>query len=1311
MGIVDAVYASDSLSTSGSFPRLAPSFSQTSLRAQEIPPVLPAKPTSLAGTASASTLSLMTDEETEGGHGKPATSKPNSKRYNTLRKVTPPAIAMAFSKSQHKPSGLSVAEEPHDDSVDPLDEPGNLNGQRKKSIWRLNLGKDDHLSISNETAMPTTKSKVSMSIRGRKSEPQVSRPTIRRIYDTPSGNASSSNIGGGNPADSTLGDSSSTSGHDRSFTAMQSASSHSLPRDEAGLDSPASVSVGGPGTPQTPSEDVPAHLKKLVRRCNAIRELVETERNYASDLVVVRDIYLARAKALAGISVVSPLQTPLSGQTTPSLSPAIVGTPTSAPPHASNYMTVKGTPPSLRSRTVSHKASTEMPLASPAALPSSNASLTGTSSGPSNRSSTYTTSSHTSSDLSFHWPPNGSSLPGTPPVGQVNSVHKGNGIPSGSPAPSLQQHKGTIAKIQTSGSGTPSALLGEGPLSVSDIRLVFAHLESCCSLAHDMTSVLQAAMGSLARERGLSTGKTTSDLDTNDDRMGQAFLTLMQRIEGVYMAYCSRHEASMQRLQVLITTSPKAASFLKECTEIARRHTTAWDLGSLLIKPVQRVLKYPLLLRQILSMTDIGHPDHSHLIDALGQIQSVADKINQVKRRRDLVDTIIAGRDREAKGMASSPLSTTQAKSKKKSGSLPRASNMTGEILLDDAALDHALKDYGDVLRRFEALHSRVAMFGRQCGAWSHALRESYYAQLQIMRRLRRIYGLRILDDEAGSSLARPAPAGPEDAIVSAYMDVLKTIINRSWRQMDSEIRTAILPMTTKVENMFDAPRSVIGKRDEREGDYARCRGLLRQAGGSSKGLDRKTLESANGFVALQAQLIDEVPVFLQGVQVLLDVGVQAFARLQAAHLDEVRILTLEFWTEKAGHAEEVGMVGVDDEDLLNVGPTLRHINPVRAFWESHRAFSQWSDSLAIARRESDVSVMATVGIDDVSDSELNDPIPKAASSAMLASMPSSSAAEGMGIFTSPFEQKAGSSGKKAASSASSTGHSSGPAFLPVPGGRRPSGGVAGLMRTISGTFSRENTPSPGAENVPPLPNDAVSTVRLHRSPVGESGQPEVVPTSATMTISALPPSLPSLVFREDGSQGGVFIQNSPIAFLDTADNVNNKEPYGASPSVQPADERQQQELPKSGDLGRLPPPADGESTRSNSFVSAESERSRLLRNGSVDMGSGMQTTTDSSGNLSVPQSTSSTQNPQRHKMKALYQCVATLDSTHDEHTSDDQHLDWPFVRYVRGDTFRVLSKDGKTIPGQTLLFGRLDRTGEMGWVEKAHFEGEDCDG
>ncbi|KAH0622399.1 hypothetical protein JD844_024679 [Phrynosoma platyrhinos] len=55
-------------------------------------------------------------------------------------------------------------------------------------------------------------------------------------------------------------------------------------------------------------------------------------------------------------------------------------------------------------------------------------------------------------------------------------------------------------------------------------------------------------------------------------------------------------------------------------------------LESFLIKPVQRVLKYPLLLKELVSLTDTESEEHYHLTEALKAMEKVASHINEMQK-------------------------------------------------------------------------------------------------------------------------------------------------------------------------------------------------------------------------------------------------------------------------------------------------------------------------------------------------------------------------------------------------------------------------------------------------------------------------------------------------------------------------------------------------------------------------------------------------------------------------------------------------------------------------------------------------------
>ena len=112
----------------------------------------------------------------------------------------------------------------------------------------------------------------------------------------------------------------------------------------------------------------------------------------------------------------------------------------------------------------------------------------------------------------------------------------------------------------------------------------------------------------------------------------------LPRISQVYTYYCTRHHSAIVRLQEL---SPSLVGYFAECKMLCQGRTNSWDLPSLLIKPVQRCLKYPLLLESIINLTPLDHPDRESLLRARTDMLRVADQINESKKQHDVVERVI----------------------------------------------------------------------------------------------------------------------------------------------------------------------------------------------------------------------------------------------------------------------------------------------------------------------------------------------------------------------------------------------------------------------------------------------------------------------------------------------------------------------------------------------------------------------------------------------------------------------------------------------------------------------------------------------
>ena len=136
--------------------------------------------------------------------------------------------------------------------------------------------------------------------------------------------------------------------------------------------------------------------------------------------------------------------------------------------------------------------------------------------------------------------------------------------------------------------------------------------------------------------------------DEDKDRrtfIGEAFGAHMSQMERVYADYLKNHDAANQKLQVL-QKNEKVQIWLKECRAYAHDLTSAWDLDSLLVKPVQRILKYPLLLDQLLEATPENHPDFSQLDIAAREMKGISMRINEMKKRADIMEQVTNTRKR-----------------------------------------------------------------------------------------------------------------------------------------------------------------------------------------------------------------------------------------------------------------------------------------------------------------------------------------------------------------------------------------------------------------------------------------------------------------------------------------------------------------------------------------------------------------------------------------------------------------------------------------------------------------------------------------
>jgi len=118
----------------------------------------------------------------------------------------------------------------------------------------------------------------------------------------------------------------------------------------------------------------------------------------------------------------------------------------------------------------------------------------------------------------------------------------------------------------------------------------------------------------------------------NRNEIGDSFLKIGDFLK-VYSFYCGNQSTSITTLKHHLETNTQFETFLLYCK--SRPECRDLDIGSFLIKPIQRICKYPLLLKEVLRNWDGSggnEEERKKVEDALRKIQETVSLINEKKR-------------------------------------------------------------------------------------------------------------------------------------------------------------------------------------------------------------------------------------------------------------------------------------------------------------------------------------------------------------------------------------------------------------------------------------------------------------------------------------------------------------------------------------------------------------------------------------------------------------------------------------------------------------------------------------------------------
>uniref|UniRef100_A0A671MA44 Phosphatidylinositol 3,4,5-trisphosphate-dependent Rac exchanger 1 protein-like n=1 Tax=Sinocyclocheilus anshuiensis TaxID=1608454 RepID=A0A671MA44_9TELE len=160
-------------------------------------------------------------------------------------------------------------------------------------------------------------------------------------------------------------------------------------------------------------------------------------------------------------------------------------------------------------------------------------------------------------------------------------------------------------------------------LTPEQVKILFSNIEFILEVHYEFLSTLDASLQPEPQAH---------------HSLGHVFLKFRDRFS-VYGEYCSNHEKAL-RLLMELNKIPHVRTFLLHLMLLGGKKSTDVPLEGYLLSPIQRICKYPLLLKELLKRTSKKHSDYPAVEEALQAMKAVCCNINETKRQMEKLEAL-----------------------------------------------------------------------------------------------------------------------------------------------------------------------------------------------------------------------------------------------------------------------------------------------------------------------------------------------------------------------------------------------------------------------------------------------------------------------------------------------------------------------------------------------------------------------------------------------------------------------------------------------------------------------------------------------
>lgn len=413
--------------------------------------------------------------------------------------------------------------------------------------------------------------------------------------------------------------------------------------------------------------------------------------------------------------------------------------------------------------------------------------------------------------------------------------------------------------------------------------------------------------------------------ERNDEKdrltmLGSVFSKNIEQLKAVHEVYLRSSDNSSKRL-VQIQEDKTVMLWLNECNEVAKELTSAWNLDSLLIKPMQRITKYPDIITHLLKYTPEDHPDRESLVSARTVVIDAIDEINKTKKNFELVGQIVGNRKRKD--------SDVRAGIARAFGKRVDKLQVSATKTAEDEDYQKFQQQFGDDYLRLQVVLRDVEYYSRNVATYVHEFLQ-YLSSMELVMRLQPSRDYAHLESkwvQFNVSMRDIEKIALERHVrlTNAVLPICLLI-----RCQLTDVRKHVIEPFEQVIRCYGNPSLAMKKRAKRRLDYEKY--MVLKANG--KKVDKQLAELVEQYEALNDTLKKELPKLSAMTAKIGNICLGKFISIQASwyaiwkekvkaplsdvtHVPELSEIVSSFQREFALQEERAKALGI-------VNPTLK---------------------------------------------------------------------------------------------------------------------------------------------------------------------------------------------------------------------------------------------------------------------------------------------------------------------------------------------------------------------------------------------------